>query len=231
MRKWICKSIWVCECWHNQPALALLLEALLAYGYCHCLSVCVCQLLLVRVITHYMFQLESSDVDDKMQNILLKVPWPSMSNFTSFQKFVYLHRFCVFEILWDVQKQSLLNCSTSHLAPHTFWFLYMHTDRSCHGPCNSLVTYICETIAVLPALDSAIWQWILQAAVGFLQIIRTSHTYILHYIIGNHLNNCKTAFICLYLLSPHTLWSGLFLARFTNRLCNGPWRELGDSAL
>ena len=85
-------------------------EALLADRYCHHLCLCVyqyvCQLLLVRAITHHTFQLESPDLDEKMQNILLKVPivlaadwaWPSMSNLTSFQNSVYLHRFCVFEI-------------------------------------------------------------------------------------------------------------------------------------
>ena len=73
---------------------------------CASVCVCVCQLLLVRAITHHTFQLESPDLDEKMQNILLKVPivfgadwaWPSMSNLTSFQNSVYLHRFCVFEI-------------------------------------------------------------------------------------------------------------------------------------
>ena len=54
---------------------AFLPEALLAYGYCHrlcvCVYLCVCQLLLVRTITHHTFQLESRDLDEKMQNILL----------------------------------------------------------------------------------------------------------------------------------------------------------------
>ena len=67
---------------------------------------CVCQLLLVQMITHHTFQLESPDLDEKMQNILLKVPivlgadwaWPSMSNLTSFKNSVHLHRFCIFEI-------------------------------------------------------------------------------------------------------------------------------------
>ena len=41
-----------------------------------CVSVClsVCQLLLFRAITHHTCQLESPDLDRKMQNILLKVP-------------------------------------------------------------------------------------------------------------------------------------------------------------
>ena len=37
--------------------------------------------------------------------------------------------FASLKYLWDVQNRSLLNCSTSHMVPHTFWFLYMHTDR------------------------------------------------------------------------------------------------------
>ena len=84
----------------------------LAYGYCHCLCLCVCgclsvcQLLLVRAITNHTYQLESPDLDKKMQNVLLKVPivlgadwvWLSRSNLASFYNHVYLHRFCVFEI-------------------------------------------------------------------------------------------------------------------------------------
>ena len=58
------------------------------------------------MITHHTFQLESPDLDEKMQNILLKVPivletdwaWPYMSNLTSFQNSVYLYRFSIFEI-------------------------------------------------------------------------------------------------------------------------------------
>ena len=49
-----------------------------AYGYCHhlCLCVClsVCQLLAVRAITHHPFKLGSPNLDQKLQNISLKVP-------------------------------------------------------------------------------------------------------------------------------------------------------------
>ena len=38
---------------------------------CVCVYLCVCQLLLVRTITHHTFQLDSPDLDEKMQNILL----------------------------------------------------------------------------------------------------------------------------------------------------------------
>ena len=37
-------------------------------------SVCVCEILLVRAITHHTFQLESHNLDEMMQNILLKIP-------------------------------------------------------------------------------------------------------------------------------------------------------------
>ena len=61
---------------------------------------------LVCAITRHKFKLESPNLDQKMQNILLKVPivlgtdwaWPSRSNFTLLKNSVYLHRFCIFEI-------------------------------------------------------------------------------------------------------------------------------------
>ena len=106
---------------------------------CICVSVNFC-LSSVHTITHHTFQLESPDLDEKMQNILLKVPidwggdwaWPSMSNLTSFRNAVYLHRFCVFEIFVRRAKKEFIELfSTSHMAPHTFWFLYMHAmDRA-----------------------------------------------------------------------------------------------------
>ena len=36
------------------------------------------------------------------------------------------------------------------------------------------------TIAGFPVLDSAMWQWILNASVGFRQIIHTTHAEILY---------------------------------------------------
>ena len=174
-------------------------------------------------------------------------------------KFDFISKFCLFVSLlrhWNISETCKNGvCWT---VPHHTWCRThsdMHADRSCHGPWNSPVTYQCETSGVLPALDSAIWQWILQTAVGFHQIIRTSHTDILYYNIGNHRNNCKTAFIGLYLFGSHTLRSALILARlsthgspslfhiltsfvrtslitlFTNRPCHGPWSGLGDCAL
>ena len=114
--------------------------------------------------------------------------------------------------LWDVQKRSLLNCSTSHMVPHTFWFLYMHTDRVVPRTVkqSTNISLWDHPSPASPRLGD--WQWILQAAVGFRQIILISHADILYYNIGNHRNNCKTAFICLYLFISHTLRSLLFLA-------------------
>ena len=61
---------------------------------------------LVCAITGQKLELESQNLDRKIQNILLEVPivfgtdwaWPSRSNFTLLQNSVYLHRFCIFEI-------------------------------------------------------------------------------------------------------------------------------------
>ena len=144
-------------------------EAFLAYGYCHrlclcvCVYLCVCQLLLVRAITHHKFQLESPDLDEKMQNILLKVPivlgadwaWPSMSNF--------ILRLCLFASLlrlWNICETC--KSGVCWTIPHRTW-RRTHSDSfictptgSYHGPWNSLVTNLCETIGDLPAFDSAI---------------------------------------------------------------------------
>ena len=154
---------------------------------CVCVYLCVCQLLLVRAITHHTFQLESPDFNKKMQNILVKGPivlgadwaWPSMSNLTSFQNYVYLHRFCVFEIFVTRAKTEFVEL---------FHIVY--------GAAHILIPWDHRSPAS-PRLGD--WQWILLAAVGFRQIIRNSHIDILYYNIGNHRNNCKTAVICLYL--------------------------------
>ena len=163
--------------------------------------------------------------------------------------------FASLKYLWDVQKQSLLNYSTSHMAPHTFWFLYKHADRVVPWTVKQSSNKSLWEHGSPASLRLGDWQWILQTAVGFRQIICTSHTNIIYYNIGNHWNNCKTAFICLYLFGSHTLRSALFLARLsthaspslfhiltsfvrtspitmlTNRSFHGPWRGLGDSAL
>ena len=79
----------------------------MAYEYCHHLCLCVCvsvcvSILLVRAITNHPIKLGSPNLDQKMQNILPKVPIvlgaDSRSNLTSFQNPVYLHSFGIFEI-------------------------------------------------------------------------------------------------------------------------------------
>ena len=100
---------------------------------CVCVYLCVCRRLPVRAITHHTFQLESPDLDEKMQNILLKDPivlgadwaWPSMSNLTSFQDSVYLHRFCVFEIFVRCAKTEFVELfHIAHGAAHILIPLY-----------------------------------------------------------------------------------------------------------
>ena len=145
-------------------------EALLAFWYCHrlclclCVYLCVCQLLLVRAITHHTYQLESPDLDRKMQNILLKVPivlgadwaWFSRSNLDSFYNSVYLHRFCIFEIFVRLTKTEFVELfHIPHESTHANYYICTPTE-SYHGPWSSLVLYLCETITVLPALHSAI---------------------------------------------------------------------------
>ena len=203
----------------TEPAYfhAFLPEALLAYGYCHrlcvCVYRCVCQLLVVGTISHHTFQLESPDMDEKMQNILLKVPivmgadwaWPSMSNYLPFKILFICITFVSLKYLWDVQKRSLLNYSTSH----TFWFLYMHADR--------VVPW-----TVKQSSNKSLWD-------------RRSP---LPYLFGSH---SLRSTLFLVRLSTHASPS-LFhiitsfvptspITMLTNRLCHGPWRGLGDSAL
>ena len=75
---------WEAKKRHNSNALILgshpfLPEALWPTGIviaCVCVCVClsVCQPLLVRAITHHLLKLGSTNLDQKMQDILLKVP-------------------------------------------------------------------------------------------------------------------------------------------------------------
>ena len=108
----------------------------MAFGYCHCLGVCVCvSTFFVRAITHLTFRLESSNLDQKIQQILLKVPivfsvdwpWTSRSNLTSFQNYVYLHRFCILKYLWDLHKNgSFLNYCPAQMILH----ICVYTDSN-----------------------------------------------------------------------------------------------------
>ena len=195
-------------------------EALLANGYCHCHRLCLCvcvsvclSTFLVRAITHHTFQLKSPDLDEKMQNILLKVPivlggWISL---TFHVKFNFISKFCLFALLlrlWNI-------CETCKngvcwTIPHRIW-RRTHSDSfictptgSCHRPWKSNNKSSGDHRSpASPRLGD--WQWIFQAAVGFHQIIHTSYINILYYNIGNHWNNCKPAVICPYLSGSDTL--------------------------
>ena len=100
-------------------------------------------------------ELESPNLDKKMQNILLKVPivfgtdwaWPSRSNFTILKNSVYLHRFCIFEIF--VRHVCLT-------VPHPTWLRTHCLTTTCpptgsrHRLWNCLAVYLGETIGVQP---------------------------------------------------------------------------------
>ena len=117
----------------------------LAYGYCHCLRLCECQLLLVRAITHHPLKLGSPNLDQKMQNILLKVPivfWSWLNlifqvkfNF-SFKVLFICIAFVSLKYLWDLQKR-MKNVSVPH--PKIVAHICAHPKASCHGPWNSWV--------------------------------------------------------------------------------------------
>ena len=87
-----------------------------------------------------------------------------MSNLTSFKNPVYLHCFCVFEIFVRHSLFHILNGSAHICSP----------TGSCHGPWNSRV------VCWLPSPWLCDWQWILNAPVGFSQIIHTSNEEILY---------------------------------------------------
>ena len=53
-------------------------------------------------------------------------------------------------VLYIFSEAIASECSTSHMAPHIYWFLCTWTG-SHHGPCNSLLSYLGETIGVKPA--------------------------------------------------------------------------------
>ena len=96
----------------------------------------------------------------KMHLSTVKVPidfgidwsWSSVSFLTSnllySTKFLHLLNICVVSYIFS--DAIATECSTSHMAPHIYWFLSMLTG-SHHGPWNSLPLYLGETIGVQPA--------------------------------------------------------------------------------
>ena len=134
---------------------------------------------LVCAITRHKFELKSPNLDKKMQNILLKVPivlgtdwaWPSMSNFTLLKKYVYLYRFCIFEIF--VRHVWLT-------APHPTWLRTHCLTTTCPptGSRNRLKLSSCiswwdHRSFSQPRLGD--WHSILQILVGFWHTVHTSH--------------------------------------------------------
>ena len=172
--------------------ISFLPEALLAYGYCHRLCLCVC----VSVCVSPFFC-----QDDNSSHVPARITWFGRNYAKHFAsgpycfgcwlslafhvKFDFILKFCLFASLlriWNIcetcKKRSLLNCSTSHMVPHTFWFLYMHTDRVVPRTVkHSSNISLWDHRSGSPRLGDR--QWILQAAVGFRQITLPSHTDIL----------------------------------------------------
>ena len=158
---------------------------------------------LVNAITRHNFEFKSPNLDQKMQNILLKVPivlgtdwaWPSRSNFTFLKNYVYLHRFCIFEIF--VRHVCLT-------APHPTW-LRTHSLTTTCPPTgsrdrlwNCLYVYLGETIGVSASPDSAIGTQFYQLLSVF-DILYTPHMPKFYMpTFGNRRNNSKTAPISLY---------------------------------
>ena len=119
----------------------------------------------------------------EMQNTLVNIPivleidshWQVIFNFYFKILFICI-TFAFLKYLWDMQKRNLLNCSSSHMALHIYWF----------------------PIRVQAAIDSAI-------GAGFyklLSVFAKSHTPHMpkFYMptFGNHRNNSKTVPLSLY---------------------------------
>ena len=180
-------------------------------------------------------------------------------------KFSIILKLCLFASLlplWNICEPC--NNGVCWTIPHCTW-CRTHSDSfictptgSCHRPWNRLVTYLCETIGVLPALKSAIGSGFYKMLSVFVKLY-SPHIQIFYIttsaITETTVKQRSFPFIC----SSLTLRSGvsevLFLARlsahaspslfhiltsfvhtspitlFTNRPCHGPWRGLEDSAL
>ena len=77
----------------------------------------------------------------------------SISNQLFFFQTLRLSFICV--VLYIFSEGIASECSTSHMAPHKYWFHWMRKG-SRHGPWHSLPLYLGETIGVSPSFDSAI---------------------------------------------------------------------------
>ena len=121
-----------------------------------------------------------------------------------------------------------------------------------HGPLNSLVTNLRETIRVLPALDSAIGSKFYKLLLVLAKLY-APHIPVFHITTSAITKTTvkQRSFAFIYLFGSHTLRSALFVAplsthaspslfhvltsfvctspiiMLTNRPCHGPWRGLG----
>ena len=171
------------------------------------------------VVTHHRFKLESPNWDQRC-----KIPWLrsisfwgliefDRSNLTQFKKkTLFALLFVSLKYLWDMQKQSLLNCSTFHMAPQMPIPLCT-LKGSVHGP------WTCLGYWDPRAVDSVI-------CTGFYKLLSVfANVYTPHMptfympTFGNCRNKSKTAFICLYFPQHPTEiawlrlhWSVLFWA-------------------
>ena len=146
--------------------------------------------------------------------------WPSMSNLTSFQNYVYLHRFCVFKIFVRRAKTEFVELfHIAHGAAHILFPIYARQTGSCHGPWNSLVTNLCETIGVLPAFHSAIGRGFYKLVSDFVKLY-APHIPIFYIttsaITETTVKQPSFAFICSGLtLSDEPYFSAVVSTRFT----------------
>ena len=132
-----------------------------------------------------------------------------MSNLTSFQNSVYLHRLCVFEIFVRRAKMEFVELfHIAHGAAHIL-IHFIHADMVVPWTVKQSSSKSSWDHRVLPAPDSAIGSGFYKLLSVFAKLYAP---HILYYNIGNHRNNCKTAFIFLYLFGSHTRRSALFLA-------------------
>ena len=157
---------------------------------------------LVCAITRHKFELESPNLDQKMPNILLKVPlfWGLIGLDLPGQILLYW-KICLFASLlhlWNICETCLSNCSTSHMAPHTLSDNCMPPTGSRNRLWNCLAVYLGETIGVSASLDSAIGTQFYKLLSVF-SILYTPHMPKFYMpTCGNRRNNSKTAPISLY---------------------------------
>ena len=128
-----------------------------------------------------------------------------ISNQLSFLQAFRLSFICI--VVYIFSEAIASECSTSHMAPHIYWFPWMRTG-SRHGPWNSLPLYLGETFGVSASLDSTIGTgfYKLLSVFAILYTLRISKLYMPTLI--NHRNNSKTAPISLYFV-PVSTWGTL----------------------